>query len=110
MRERQSSKQRGHDEIINIEKDREIRVKRARIVQRKTVLRKQERYGEIINIRRDRKTRRGEFLSIRRMQRNEDSRIKIEAEVKIMYKRTALTRSTMQDQDRDPRKKNTKRS
>lgn len=104
LRERQSSKQRGHDEIINIEKDREIKAKRARIVQRKTVLREQERYGEIINIRRDRKTRRGEFLSIRRMQRNEDSRIKIEAEVKIMYKRAALTRSTMQDQDRGPKK------
>lgn len=110
LRERQSSKQRGHDEIINIEKDREVEAKRARIVQRKTVLREQERCGEIINIRRDRKTRRGELLSIRRMQRSEDSRIKIEAEVKIMYKQAALTRSTMQDQDRDPRKKNTRRS
>lgn len=78
------------------------------IVQRKIVLREQERCGEIINIRRDRKTRRGELLSIRRMQRSEDSRIKIEAEVKIMYKRAALTRSTMQDQDRNPRKKNTR--
>lgn len=37
-RQRQSSKQLGHDEIINIERDREIRVKRT-IVQRKIVLR-----------------------------------------------------------------------
>lgn len=72
------------------------------------MLREQERCGEIINTRRDRKIRREELLSIRRMQRSEDSRIKIEVEVKIMYKRAALTRSTMQDQDRDPRKKNTR--
>jgi len=74
------------------------------------VLKEQERCGEIINIRTDRKIRKEELLSIRRMQRSEDSRIKIEVEVKIMYKRAALTRSTMQDQDRDPRKKNTRRS
>lgn len=108
LRERRSSKQRGHDEITNIEKDREIMARRIRIVQRKTVLREQERYGEIINIGGDRKTRRGEFLSIRRMQRNEDSRIKIEAEVKIMYKRAALTRSTMQDQDRGTQERRTR--
>lgn len=47
---------------------------------------------------------RGELLSIRRMQRSEDSRIKIEAEAKIMHMRAALTRSTMQDQDRVPKK------
>lgn len=68
------------------------------------MLREQKRCGEIINIRRDRKTRRGETSSIRRMQRSEDSRIKIEAEVKIMYKQATLTRSTMQNRDREPKK------
>lgn len=86
-----------------------MRVKRARIVQRKIKKSKSDN-GKIINIKRDRKTRRGECLLIRRMQKSEDSRIKIEVEAKIMHKRAALTRSTMQDQDRDPRKKNTKRS
>lgn len=47
-----------------------MRAKRARIVQRKTVLREQERCGEIINTRRDRKIRKEELLSIRRMQRS----------------------------------------
>lgn len=38
------------------------------------------------------------------MQRSEDSRIKIEAEVKIMYKQATLTRLTMQNRDREPKK------
>lgn len=58
----------------------------------------------IINIEKHRKTRGEELLSVRRTQRTEDSRIKIEAEVRIMHKRAALTRSTKQDQDRDLKK------
>jgi len=43
-------------------------------------------------------------LSFKGCKDTEDSRIKIEAEARIMCKRATLTRSTMQDQDRNPRK------
>lgn len=59
----------------------------------------------IINIGRHRKTRSEELLSARSTRRTKDSRIKIEAEVRIMHKRAELTRSTKQDQDRDSKKR-----
>jgi hypothetical protein len=46
----------------------------------------------------------GSLFSFKECKGMEDSRIKIEAELRIMRKRATLTRSTMQDQDRNPRK------
>lgn len=113
--ERQSSEERERcDEIINIKEEREVRRREESeglcVQPRKTALRRgrttwrDNKYQE-----RQENKRRGGTL-VRRMQRSEDSRIKIGAEARIMQKRAALTRSTMQDQDTDPRKKNTRRS
>lgn len=63
----------------------------------------------IINIEKHAEKHAGEeLLPVRRTRRTEDSRIKIEAEVRIMHKRAALTRSTKQDQDRDLKKRGTR--
>lgn len=58
----------------------------------------------IINIEKHAEKHGEELLPVRRTRRTEDSRIEIEAEVRIMHKRAALTRSTKQDQDRDLKK------
>lgn len=95
--ERREFETRTRTVIINIERRRS-----KDFAPRKTVLKERE-------MRRDNKYRgrqenkdRGISLEVRRMQRSVDSReIKIEAEARIMHKRAALTRSTMQNQDKD---------
>lgn len=100
------------DEIINIKVDREVkREERETAVQpRKTALKRvrttqrDNKYWE-----RQENKKWGNSL-VRRMQRSKDSRIKIGTEERIMQERAVLTRSTTQDQDTGPRKKNTRRS
>lgn len=92
------------DEIINIKEDREE--ERERSYNREREYERDARRDNKYRERQENKEWGGSL--VRRMQRSKDSRIKIGAEARIMQERAALTRS--QDQDTNPRKKNTRRS